>query len=126
MNDKVLMIAAAAVTAVICIAGMYLILESDDQNKDLNIALDAAAEGAMPSFTEFEENTKVSIRTAPYTGTDQLLNGNVSVILTSSSLGPVPGITEEKITVSGNTLFALYKSDNSTAGAFVNWLYDKP
>ena len=122
MNDKVLMIAAVAVTAVVCIAGMYLILRGDDQNKDLNLALDAVASDLMPSFSEFEENTEVSIRTYSFTGTQQLSDGVVSVLITTSDPGSVPGTAEEKITVPGNTLFILYDENDTTAAAFVNWL----
>ena len=118
MNDKILMIAAVAVTAVVCIGGMYFIFGGTDQRQDLNILVKEGV--SMPSFEEFENNTKANVH-ATFSNTLSLtsLDGDVRAIVSDAELTFDPAVIAKR---SDGSIFVYYKIDDTMANFFANWL----
>jgi len=116
MNDKVLMIAAVAATAVICIAGMHLFYGTDVQKQDLNIVLENGIDISFDEFTEYSKmNLKVSSEPSPQIG---LLEGKTNVIVTTENLTVPDDVRKEK----KGELYVYSMKGDAAANHFVNWL----
>jgi len=116
MNDKVLMIIAAVVTAAICVTGMYLFQGTDAQKQDLNIVLE---NGVDISFDEFAENSKMNLIVSSVPSPSLiLLEGNVNVIITTENISVSGDIRKETL----DELYVYSKKGDTAANHFVNWL----
>ena len=130
INDKILMIAAVAVTAVLCVGGMYLIMGGDDQREGLNVSLGPDISGSYTNmaelFSEFEDNTNVRIVSSdvPDPQLSMLLDGSTDMILISSvPPGGIPSeIQDRSIPTSDGMIYVFYVKDNVTAHNLYNWL----
>jgi len=124
-----LMIAAVAVTAVICIAGTYILLDGDVQKQTIRVTTseNISIEEMTLFFTEFENNSIAVIQMTPDTTeftedhVRSLLNGDVDVVITDVDMTGAEGFDVIKI----NDVFIVFGSgaQDDIINFFKNWLH---
>ena len=124
-NDKLLVIIAVAVTAVLCISGMYLILGAGDQKESVRVAVPQSIEEEMSSlFEDFGSHTRSDVHILKNAGTS--FNDNADVTISMGDKIEGDGIESIEITISGETIYINFRSGpEEMVGAFINWLASK-
>ena len=124
-----MIITAVAVTAVLCVAGVYFLTGGESEKQDIHVAVSSDVDGLEDFgsfFDEFNENARAVVHTSvqdvisSVEDIEALLSeGNIAV-MTLAAIDPVPGI--ERITIAGISVF--YSSDDKDGmeGFFINWL----
>jgi ABC-type glucose/galactose transport system permease subunit len=127
LKDNMVIIAAVAVTAAVCIAGMYLLTGGEDNKTDIHVAVSSGIEDMGPFFEEFNENARAKVHIVtdgPISDTETirslLFNGNMTAVITSA---PFEVEGADMIKMEGSN-YAFYRSDGATGmtGFFINWL----
>ena len=130
MSDKMPTVAAVAVTAIICIAGTYMILDGDVQKQVIHVVVsDGISVDDMSSlFTEFEDNANAVMQMAADTSeftedhVKQLLNGDADVVITKINMTDKEGFD----TIGLDDIFIVFRSDaQGIVNFFKNWLHSQ-
>jgi len=130
-KDRILMVAAMAVTIILCVAGMYLLTRSSDNNEDVYVIVSSdIADEMRPILAEFETYAKANIHisvTEPAEflswddGADVMISGDGLIIGPFDSLGIER--SEIKISEDIGTMHLLYKpGTKEMTGHLINWL----
>ena len=127
MNDRMVIIAAVAVTAILCIAGMYLLASGDEQKDDLTVKVGIGmADGMEGFFADFGTYVKANVLISESNDIQiALLDGDTDVIVATSDIsGAVADIFVKKVTVGGEDRYILLKedSDKDMVERLKNWL----
>ncbi|MCL2142822.1 MAG: hypothetical protein FWH44_00980 [Methanomassiliicoccaceae archaeon] len=121
-HDNLLMLAAVAVTALICISGMYLMLSSGGHDQDVRVTVPSDISSELTAvFKDFE--TYASVNLIVSDSDDPSFGEHADVVITNG--GPIAeeGVESIGVTISDVTVYINFRSGTSgTAGAFINWL----
>jgi hypothetical protein len=124
--EKILIVTAVAVTAVICIYGMYTLIGGSEEKQDVYVtAYEGSEDKAASFFTEFEEYAKAKV--IIYGVSDPqiyLLNEGADVIISTDGTMSGASVKQITLTISDDTPVYVYYKEGTQgmAGAFINWL----
>ncbi|MDR0335058.1 MAG: hypothetical protein LBH69_04145, partial [Methanomassiliicoccaceae archaeon] len=136
VSDKILVAIAVAVTAMICISGSVILLDSKDPGKDINITVSSDIEDEIRTmFDGFGSFTNSNLLITAYDGSDPpSFEGNVDMIMTTQQMSasklatgdlPAEDIAERAMVMpDGTTLVFVFFDVNLTdgiAGDLMNW-----
>ncbi|MDR0778413.1 MAG: hypothetical protein LBE48_03120 [Methanomassiliicoccaceae archaeon] len=122
-REKVLIATAVAVTAVICIYGMYLLVGDTEEKQDVRVTVPTGLEDEAALFFEgFETYTMSKIIISSVDDPKiSLLNNGADIIFSYSSSGTAP--MKELTIADGIVVYAYYKENTQgMAGSAINWL----
>ena len=138
VSDKILVAIAVAVTAMICISGSVILLDSSGRNEDINIAVSADIEEEITTmFAGFETYTNSRLHiialgigeTPSFGSADMIMTTDSSVTAAGLATPGLPaGDIESKVMVmpDGTTLVYVFfdtNMENGIAGALMNWAF---
>ena len=121
-------IAAVAVTAVLCVAGVYFLTGGESEKQDIHVAVSsdvADLEGFRSFFDNFNENARAVVNVStqdPISSAEDieaLLSEGNTAVMTFVVIDPVSGT--ERITVDGIFIF-YYTGTEGMEGFFISWL----
>ena len=127
LNNNLIIIVAVAVTAAVCIAGMYLLTGGEDKKTDIHVAVSSGIGDMGTFFEDFNENARAKVHIVtdgPISDPEKirslLFNSNMTAVITSS---PFEVDGADMIKMEGGN-YAFFRSDGATgmAGFFINWL----
>ena len=123
LNDKALMAAAIAVTAVLCIAGTYVLTGSGNEKQNVSVIVHDLGEEMMgPVFSEFEMYTNSRIN-ASFVTVPPSFGDGIDVIMSGDHITAGAGIETIETEISGTTVYVYFASDpQGMTGFFINWL----
>jgi len=123
-----MIITAVAVTAVLCVAGVYFLTSGESEKQDIHVAVSSDVtdlEGFGSFFDDFNENARAVVNVSTHDAISSaediealLSDGNVAV-MTFVVIDPVSGM--ERITVEGIFIF-YHTGAEGMEGFFISWL----
>jgi len=122
-------IAAVAVTAVVCVAGIYWLTSGGNDGNEIKVAVSSDISDPGSFFEEFNENARANVHIVTYDAISSieavrtlLFDDGMTAVMTSEEFSTPEDI--EMITIDGS-IYVFYRSGDTEGmtGFFINWLY---
>ena len=129
LSGNLMIITAVAVTAVLCVAGIYFFTGGDSDKHDIHAAVSsevADLEGFSSFFNDFDENARATVHTSVHDTISSaediqtLLSAGNTAVMTLATMDHVPGT--ERITIDGIHVFYSSAEKEGMEAFFINWL----
>ena len=123
IRERMIIIAAVAVTAAVCIGGMYLILNDDTQKPTVRVTVHGLNEAEMISFfADFGSYAKATVQVTAAAGVPSFTD-DTDIIMTAADISFGAGFVKKDATVSGVPVHIHYREGaDGMVGVLINWI----